>query len=116
MPAKSPCVREYDRISAFICPSVAAAESAHPTVRADRANHRDDCEIEEYADDDGDDPGLDIRPLCNRDEVAATHHQQMDLARHPEKSKATHRQMRAKDRPLANDFVSDEEFDRLLRA
>ena len=44
------------------------------------------------------------------------HHQQMDLARHPEKSKATHRKMRAKDRPLENDFVSDEEFDRLLHA
>ncbi len=44
------------------------------------------------------------------------HHQQLDLARHPEKSKPTHRKMRAKDRPLENDFVSDEEFDRLLRA
>ena len=44
------------------------------------------------------------------------HHQQLDLARHPEKSKATHRKMRAKDRPLENDFVSDEEFDRLLHA
>ena len=46
----------------------------------------------------------------------ATHHQKLDLARHPEKSKPTHRKMRAKDRPLTNDFVSDEEFDRLLRA
>jgi DNA modification methylase len=45
-----------------------------------------------------------------------THHQALDLARHPEKSKATTRQMRAKDRPLANDFVSDEQFDRLLDA
>ncbi len=45
-----------------------------------------------------------------------THHQSMDLARHPEKSKATHRQLRAKDRPLANDFVSDEAFDGLLDA
>ena len=44
------------------------------------------------------------------------HHQAMDLARHPEKAKATHRKMRAKDRPLENDFVSDEEFDRLLHA
>jgi DNA modification methylase len=44
------------------------------------------------------------------------HHQQMDLARHPEKAKATHRKLRAKDRPLANDFVSDDEFDRLLLA
>ena len=45
-----------------------------------------------------------------------THHQSLDLARHPEKSKATHRKLRAKDRPLANDFVSDGEFDRLLAA
>jgi DNA modification methylase len=44
------------------------------------------------------------------------HHQAMDLARHPEKSKPTTRKMRAKDRPLENDFVSDEEFDRLLNA
>jgi len=44
------------------------------------------------------------------------HHQKFDLARHPEKSQPTHRKMRAKDRPLANDFVSDEEFARLLLA
>ncbi len=44
------------------------------------------------------------------------HHQSFDVQRHPSKSKATHKQMRAKDRPLANDFVSDEEFDRLLAA
>jgi DNA modification methylase len=45
-----------------------------------------------------------------------SHHQKLDLARHPEKSKATTKKMRAKDRPLENDFVSEEEFDRLLRA
>ena len=44
------------------------------------------------------------------------HHQGLDLARHPEKSKPTGRKLRAKDRPLANDFVSDAEFDRLLHA
>ena len=43
------------------------------------------------------------------------HHQKFDLARHPEKAKATHRKMRAKDRPLENDFVTDEAFDELLR-
>ena len=32
------------------------------------------------------------------------------------KSKDGPKKMRAKDRPLANDFVSDEEFDRLLNA
>jgi len=46
----------------------------------------------------------------------ATHHQKLDLARHPEKAKGTTAKMRAKDRPLANDFVSDGEFDRLLAA
>ncbi|MCA9054558.1 MAG: site-specific DNA-methyltransferase, partial [Planctomycetaceae bacterium] len=46
----------------------------------------------------------------------ATHHQGLDLARHPEKAKPTQKKLRAKDRPLANDFVSDEEFDRLLDA
>jgi len=44
------------------------------------------------------------------------HHQKFDLERHPEKSKPTDKKMRAKDRPLENDFVSDEEFDRLLTA
>ena len=43
-------------------------------------------------------------------------HQRFDVERHPEKSKATNRKMRAKDRPLENDFVSDEEFDHLLSA
>ncbi|MCC7424465.1 MAG: ParB N-terminal domain-containing protein [Planctomycetaceae bacterium] len=46
----------------------------------------------------------------------ATHHQGLDVARHPGKSKPTQKKLRAKDRPLANDFVSDEEFDRLLSA
>ena len=32
------------------------------------------------------------------------------------KHPATHKKLRAKDRPLANDFVSDQEFDRLLDA
>jgi DNA modification methylase len=45
-----------------------------------------------------------------------THHQSMDLARHPEKAKPTGKKLRAKDRPLANDFVSGQEFDRLLAA
>ena len=47
---------------------------------------------------------------------AQTHHQKLDLARHPEKATRTTRKMRAKDRPLANDFVTDEEFDVLLAA
>ncbi|HEY7307850.1 MAG TPA: DNA modification methylase [Gemmataceae bacterium] len=46
--------------------------------------------------------------------AGTTHHQSLDVARHPEKSQPTTKKLRAKDRPLANDFVSDEEFDRLL--
>jgi DNA modification methylase len=46
----------------------------------------------------------------------ATHHQGLDVARHPGKSKPTAKKLRAKDRPLANDFVSDEEFEKLLAA
>ncbi len=44
------------------------------------------------------------------------HHQALDLARHPGKSKPTHKKMRAKDRPLANDFLPDAEFEQRLRA
>ncbi|MBL9086787.1 MAG: DNA modification methylase [Planctomycetia bacterium] len=43
------------------------------------------------------------------------HHQALDLARHPGKSKPTHAKMRAKDRPLANDFLPDAEFEQRLR-
>jgi DNA modification methylase len=45
-----------------------------------------------------------------------THHQQFDVERHPEKAKPTSPTLRPKDRPLANDSVSDEEFQQLLQA
>lgn len=45
-----------------------------------------------------------------------THHQASDLARDPGKAKPTKNKLRAKDRPLANDFVTDEAFDKLLDA
>jgi DNA modification methylase len=48
--------------------------------------------------------------------AGAKHHQAMDVARHPEKAQPTTKKLRVKDRPLANDFVSEEEFDRLLLA
>jgi DNA modification methylase len=48
--------------------------------------------------------------------AGATYHQGLDVARHPDKAKRTTKKLRAKDRPLANDFVSDEEFGRLLNA
>jgi DNA modification methylase len=44
------------------------------------------------------------------------HHQALDLARHPEKAQPTGKKLRPKDRPLANDFVSDQEFGQLLHA
>jgi len=44
------------------------------------------------------------------------HHQKFDLARHPEKAKPTAKKLRAKDRPLENDFVTDEAFDAMLDA
>src|SRR5205085_8751568 len=64
-------------------------------------------------------------PICNNAIVAglssfslpgkagASQHDQQsaDLNRYPEKSRATHKKLRAKDRPLANDFLSDEVFD-----
>ncbi len=43
-------------------------------------------------------------------------HQKFDVQRHPAKAKPTGRKLRPKDRPLINDFVSDEQFDRLLTA
>jgi DNA modification methylase len=46
----------------------------------------------------------------------ALHHQKMDVARHPAKAKPTSKRLRAKDRPLVNDFVSEEQFELLLRA
>jgi DNA modification methylase len=45
-----------------------------------------------------------------------THHQKLDVERHPEKAQPTTKKLRAKDRPLANDFVSAEEYDRFLHA
>ena len=47
---------------------------------------------------------------------SATHHQGLDVARHPGKRHATHAKLRAKDRPLENDFVTDAAFVELLRA
>jgi DNA modification methylase len=44
------------------------------------------------------------------------HHQSLDLARFPELAKPTAKKLRAKDRPLTNDFVSEQEFERLLHA
>ena len=51
-----------------------------------------------------------------RSKSGIRHHQKLDLERHPEKAQATHRKLRAKDRPLGNDFISDADFEALLLA
>jgi DNA modification methylase len=66
--------------------------------------------------------GVRVEPRSNNaiaaglSSFSATHHQGFDVERHPEKAQPTTRKLRPKDRPLVNDFVSDEEFDRLLHA
>jgi len=66
--------------------------------------------------------GVKVEPRSNNAIAAGlssfsrTHHQSFDVKRHPEKAKASTKKMRAKDRPLVNDFVTDEEFDNLLDA
>jgi DNA modification methylase len=45
-----------------------------------------------------------------------THHQALDVVRHPEKATATTKKLRARDRPLANDFLCEDDFNRLLDA
>jgi DNA modification methylase len=49
-------------------------------------------------------------------DAGGMHHQGFDLARDKTKSKPTGKKLRPKDRPLANDFVSDEAFDQMLHA
>src|SRR5262249_59636995 len=44
------------------------------------------------------------------------HHQSLDLSLHPGKAKPTGTKLRARDRPLANDYLSKEEFPRRLSA
>ncbi len=43
-----------------------------------------------------------------------THHQMLDVVRHPKKAQPTTQKLRAEDRPLENDFVSEQEFRRKL--
>jgi len=52
--------------------------------------------------------------LANVTAGASGHQQGADLNRYPHKAKPTTRKLRAKDRPLTNDFVSPDQFDRLL--
>jgi DNA modification methylase len=54
--------------------------------------------------------------LSSFGEPGMMHHQGFDLHRRPSVAHPTHKKLRPKDRPLANDFVSDEAFDTLLHA
>jgi DNA modification methylase len=56
------------------------------------------------------------RGAIDASDARGMHHQGFDLARDKTKAKGTTKQMRAKDRPLANDFVSDADFDQMLDA
>jgi len=66
--------------------------------------------------------GVRVEPRSNNaiaaglSSFATTHHQKLDVSRHPAKGKATHKKLRAKDRPLANDFLSQADFEKLLYA
>ena len=53
---------------------------------------------------------------AGRSSFTTSHHQKLDVSRHPAKGKATHKKLRAKDRPLANDFLPDADFEKLLYA
>jgi len=59
--------------------------------------------------------GLSSFPAAETAHGGLMHHQSFDVARQGAKH-ATTEKLRPKDRPLANDFVSDEDFDRMLRA
>ncbi len=59
--------------------------------------------------------GLSSFPAAESSHGGLMHHQSFDVARQGVKA-ATTEKLRPKDRPLANDFVSDEDFDRMLRA
>jgi DNA modification methylase len=48
--------------------------------------------------------------------TGAKHHQRFDVARHPEKAKPTTKKMRAKDRPLVNDFLDEGKFSQMLQS
>ena len=56
------------------------------------------------------------RSTSDASEASGMHHQGFDLARDKTKARGTTKQMRAMDRPLANDFMSDEAFDVMLDA
>jgi DNA modification methylase len=70
------------------------------------------------------DPPYNVKVAPRSNNAAAAAHasgdymgqQGMDAAIRGSTAHATHEKLRPKDRPLANDFVSDEEFARLLRA
>jgi DNA modification methylase len=64
----------------------------------------------------GDEPKQKKAQTRNGRVTGLKHRQSMDLARHPDKARPTGQKLRAKDRPLVNDFVSAKEFNCFLHA
>jgi DNA modification methylase len=67
--------------------------------------------------------GVQVEPRSNNAIAAGMssfagpkHHQAFDVHRHPEKTQATTPKLRAKDRPLVNDYLPEAVFNQLLRA
>ncbi len=58
--------------------------------------------------------GFDLHRMAAKRSRSKTHG--LDVATGAQSGIATHEKLRAKDRPLANDFVSDEDFDQMLLA
>lgn len=57
-----------------------------------------------------------VKDVVDALDAQGHHHAAMGLAGHPEKLQHTTGKMRPKDRPLVNDFISDEDFAKLLDA
>jgi DNA modification methylase len=66
--------------------------------------------------------GVKVEPRSNNaiaaglSSFSASPHQKVRASRQPAKGKATHKKLRAKDRPLANDFLADADFEQRLHA
>jgi DNA modification methylase len=66
--------------------------------------------------------GVKVEPRSNNGIAAGLssfagnkNHQKPDMAQHPRESKPTTKKLRARDRPLVNDYLPEEDFDRRLR-
>src|SRR5262249_12010402 len=62
------------------------------------------------------DPPYNVKVEPRSNEAIAAGLSSFEVTHHPDKAQPTTPKLRAKDRPLANDFVPEDEFDRLLHA